>query len=129
MRAAFNTNNRAASILVAISATLNETPSKYLIGLSNWIRSHDHLTASSYGVLQYPIDSAAIAVLSESNSSINTLNPLFSSPTRFSAGTTQFSNFNRETLAPDIPIILWSSTTENPLVSVGNINPDIPSLG
>src|ERR1035438_7963516 len=96
MAAARCVNRRAASISVAMSASLNPIAWNSLIALPNCLRSLEYFTAASYAPCAIPSPSAAMEMRPPSSTRMASMNPSPSLPSRFSAGTSQSSKISSE---------------------------------
>ena len=83
----FHVSRRAASISVAMSAIMNWIAWCIAIGTPNWTRSLEYSVANSNDARAMPTAIAATPGRVRSRVCMASLNPWFSSPSRFSSGT------------------------------------------
>ena len=83
----FQVSRRPASTFVAMSAIMKATAWCMAIGTPNWTRSFEYSEANSNAARAIPTASARDAGRVRSSVVIASLKPWFSSPSRFSAGT------------------------------------------
>ncbi len=113
---------RAASISVAMSATMKATPWKEPIGRPNCSRVWAYGIEASSAPCAMPTASAPIEMRPPSRIRRNSLKPLPCSPSRFAAGTRAPSNSSSPVADACRPSLSSSRPTEKPGVSAGTMN-------
>ena len=121
-QAARQTRPRAASISVAMSATMKATPWNVPIGRPNCSRVWAYGIDASSAAWAIPTASAPIEIRPPSRIRRNVLKPLPRSPSMFAAGTRAPSKISSPVAEACRPILSSSRPTLKPGVSAGTMN-------
>ena len=124
--AEFQTSRRPASTLVAMSAIMNWIAWCIAIGTPNWTRSFEYSVAYSNAARPMPTAIAETPGRVRSRVIIASLKPLFSSPSRFSAGISTSSKEMVAVLEARWPILSSFLSTVTPGRSASTTKALIP---
>src|SRR3989442_3367531 len=117
---------RAASMRVAMSASLNCTAWKSSIGLPNCLRSAQYLSECSSALRAIATPCAPMPSRPASSPSIAYTNPMPSSPSMWAAGKRRSFNSIPAVFDARRPILSSGLAALYPLVSVGTMNVEMP---